>query len=206
MAKILTKPYRTFTPFTGELPDPLHDYEQSTTYHYNDLADEFDTASGVVSEIVNNGLNDIPSLPTKGTIEKDALYIWNDIVVRARQTHERTIYDPTTTPALFTIYREETVGMQWIAGEKVDIGTVRIYKDIEYHCIQAHQTQEDWTPDKTPTLWAVVAVGDEWATGVAYKIGDIVTYNSKTYSCLQAHTSQIGWNPAAVPALWKLTS
>ena len=28
-----------------------------------------------------------------------------------------------------------------------------------YKCVQAHTSQADWTPDKTPALWAVVSKG-----------------------------------------------
>lgn len=208
MAKILTKPYRTFTPFTGDLPDPLHDYEQSITYHYNDLAAEFDNTSEVVTEIVSNGLNNIPDLPPIGTpIEADELYIHDGQVYRVRQTHNVTIYNPGDIPALFTVYRIETTDMGWVAGEKVDVGALRIYDGIKYECIQSHQTQTDWIPPAVPALWKVYqepSGGSEWAVGVAYTIGDLVTYNGNKYSCRQNHTSQAGWTPTAVPALWLL--
>lgn len=205
----LTKKYRTFVPATGELPDPLYDYQQSITYHYNNDAAEYDTAEQVVAEIVSDNilLLDVPELPESGMIEADKLYSWNGIVIRCRQTHQRTIYDPTATLALFTIYRPESTDMGCIAGEQVDVGTLRIYDGVTYECIQTHVTQSDWTPDSTPALWKVYeepAGTDEWAAGVTYKVGDIVTYEGNTYKCLQAHTSISTWYPSVVPALWQL--
>lgn len=64
-------------------------------------------------------------------------------------------------------------------------------------------TQSDWTPDKTPTLWSVVASTSEWTVGVAYKVGDLVTYQGSTYKCLQAHTSIVTWTPTASVSLWQ---
>lgn len=44
----------------------------------------------------------------------------------------------------------------WAAGETVTPGTCRLYQDKVYRVRQEHTTQEDWTPDKTPALWAVI--------------------------------------------------
>lgn len=55
------------------------------------------------------------------------------------------------------------------------------YEDKLYKCVQAHTSQENWTPDLTPALWTEVAKPGEipvWKqpTGVqdAYMIGDKV--------------------------------
>lgn len=41
----------------------------------------------------------------------------------------------------------------WKSGEAVNVGDLRFYKEHWYVCIQAHITQDDWTPDVTPALW-----------------------------------------------------
>lgn len=197
---VLTKPYRTFVNCHGEWTDPLYDYAQSTTYthHQNE---EWDNAGAVVAEIIDT----VTPLPESGFIELDKLYSWEGLIVRCRQSHQRTIYDPTETLALFTIYRPAEENMQWIAGEQVDVGTLRMYNGVQYECIQAHVTQSDWTPDATPALWSeVVEPSDEWQAGVSYSVGDIVTYEGHTYECRQSHTSISTWYPSAVPALWLL--
>lgn len=136
-------------------------------------------------------------------------YLWKGDIVKCRQTHNRTIYDPKDTPALFSYFRDNSEQLVWIVGEQVEVGWMRIYNGVKYEVIQAHQTQSDWTPDKTATLWKIyvdTSVISEWKAGVAYKVGDIVTYQSKTYKCLQSHTSISTWYPSAVPALWQLQS
>ena len=154
-----------------------------------------------------------PPLPERGTwLEAGEVYSYGDDLLMVRQSHNRTEHDPADVPALFLVYRpdgDETLA--WVAGEQVQVGTLRTYGDETYRCLQAHVTQEDWTPPAVPALWAVVEVVEDpppgpqpWAVGVAYSVSDEVTYSGATYRCLQAHTSQAGWTPAAVPALWQV--
>jgi len=149
-----------------------------------------------------------PSLPSSGTLKMGEIYSYGNGAVMVRQTHERTIYTPEQTPALFSFYRDNaSAELAWMEGEKVEAGWKRTYGGKTYECLQAHQTQADWTPDKVPALWKLVVVvpaTGEWTVGVAYKVGDEVMYLGKKYRCRQAHTSQAGWTPPAVPALWKL--
>lgn len=134
-------------------------------------------------------------------------YLYKGDILKCRQTHNRTVYEPKDTPALFSFFRDNSEQLQWISGEQVEVRWMRIYNNVKYEVVQAHQTQADWTPDKTPTLWKIwvdpLSVS-EWTYPVGYKVGQLVTYQGKTYTCLQAHTSQAGWTPTAVPALWKL--
>jgi hypothetical protein len=151
-----------------------------------------------------------PPLPPAGTwLEANVLYRYGDGVVMVRQSHTRTEHEPSTVPALFLVWRAEAGStLEWVAGEQVQVGTVRVYEGVTYRCVQAHQTQTDWTPDATPTLWAVVVEEPqepgtpEWAVGVAYKVGDVVTYQGREYRCLQAHTSIVTWTPVAAVSLW----
>lgn len=145
------------------------------------------------------------TLPTSGALKRGQIYSYANGAVMVVQDHDRTIYAPELTPALFSFYRPNPEGKEWIAGEQVALNSTRTYGGKTYKCIQSHQTQDTWRPDLTVgTLWQVMATTSEWTVGVAYKVNDIVTYQGKTYKCLQAHTSQAGWNPIAVPALWKL--
>lgn len=80
------------------------------------------------------------------------------------------------------------------------------YKNVLYRVVQAHTSQADWTPDKTPALFVVVSL-DEWPefvqpTGAhdAYKNGDKVTFEGKHYiSLIDANI----YSPAAYPAGWQ---
>lgn len=168
----------------------------------------------VVSEI-----QPILQLPEAGSnlpCVKDTIYYYADPdlesanmsgMVICVQDHNRTIYKPQETPALFSFYRENTDDLEWIENEHVQLGWKRWYNGTQYEVIQAHQTLSTWTPPATiNVLWKTVAPpsGGEWAVGVAYSVNDMVTYLGNSYKCLQAHTSQAGWTPAAVPALWQL--
>lgn len=53
-----------------------------------------------------------------------------------------------------------TLYPEWTAGEAVEVDDRRYYEPDGklYKCRQAHTTQADWTPDKTPALWAVIDV------------------------------------------------
>ena len=146
-----------------------------------------------------------PALPTTGTMTRGDIYSYEGGMIIVEQTHERTIYAPEDTPALFSVYRANTEGMNWVANEQVVIGDKRNYNGKTYQCLQSHQTQAAWTPDVTPALWKLVApVTDEWTYPVSYSVNQLVTYHGSTYKCLQAHTSQAGWTPPVVPALWQL--
>lgn len=46
----------------------------------------------------------------------------------------------------------------WAVGETVQAGDRRYYAPKLYKAVQAHTTQADWTPDKTPALWTVIDV------------------------------------------------
>lgn len=145
-----------------------------------------------------------PALPDSGWLEQGDIYQWDDTLVMVRQSHNRTIYDPDETPALFCVYREDAGDvLEWVAGESVGVGTRRMYEDAEYRCIQAHVTQSDWTPPSVPALWStVIEPGDDWQPGVFYAVDTTALYETVEYRCLQAHVSQIGWEPPNVPALW----
>ncbi len=75
----------------------------------------------------------------------------------------------------------------WAVGVAYPVGVLRQHNDLLYKCVQAHTSQEDWSPDVTPSLWA--KVGDpaeefpEWSQPIgshdAYMLGDKVSYNGQ---------------------------
>lgn len=90
-----------------------------------------------------------------------------------------------TVPSLFT---------PWTVGEAVEVGDRRYYAHRLYKVVQAHTTQADWTPDKTPALWAVLGDPGEAGTiddpitaarGMEYEYGKYYfdPEDSKTYLC-----------------------
>lgn len=73
------------------------------------------------------------------------------------------------------------------------------YSSKLYKCIQAHTSQDDWTPDATPALWVVVSIEEwpEWIqpTGAhdAYAKGAKVTHNGKHWiNTLDANSYEPG--------------
>lgn len=80
------------------------------------------------------------------------------------------------------------------------------YNGTLYRVVQAHNTQADWTPDKTPSLFTVVSL-ETWPDFVqpsgahdAYNTGDKITYNGEHYVC---KTDGCVWTPDAYPAGWE---
>lgn len=49
----------------------------------------------------------------------------------------------------------------WESGVAYAVGDRRQYDGLLYRCVQAHTSQEDWTPDKTPALWVRTST-EEW--------------------------------------------
>jgi len=147
-------------------------------------------------------------LPSSGWIEAGKIYSYQSRFVICRQSHERTIYPPEQTPALFAVYRANASDtLDWVAGEKVEKDMVRLYATKKYICLQGHQTQEDWTPDKTSVLWKEIieqpTTYPAWVqpTGAhdAYQIGDKVTFNGHLWeSKINANV----WSPTVYPAGW----
>ena len=94
----------------------------------------------------------------------------------------------------------------WQAGIAVNVGDRLRYEETLYKVIQAHTTQDDWTPDKTPALFVVVSV-EEWPEWVlptgshdTYMKGDKVTYKGKHYvSTIDGNI----WSPEDYPAGWE---
>ena len=73
----------------------------------------------------------------------------------------------------------------WISNKSYSANDRVQHADILYKCVQAHTSQDDWTPDITPALWTVVSVEDwpEWKQPIgaqdAYMTGDKVSHNDK---------------------------
>ena len=98
---------------------------------------------------------------------------------RIRPIIEKAMITADDTTALEAPQRSK----YWVAGEKVEPGDRRYYEPTErlYKVKegQGHTTQADWTPDKTPAMWAVVSNGQtgtiddpiDAARGMEYEYG-----------------------------------
>lgn len=88
---------------------------------------------------------------------------------------------------------------------------IAITKNILYKCLQAHTSQDDWTPDITVSLWKCLSITEsgipEWSQPIsssdAYMTGDEVIYNGIHYKSLIDNNV---WSPEAYPQGWEVVS
>jgi len=130
-----------------------------------------------------------PPLPNVGTpLKEGEIYSYQGGMIEVRQDHVRTNFEPIETPNLFTVYRANTEGAEWIANEEVIRGDTRTFNGETWRCIQSHTTQANWTPDVVPALWVLVPsqpdIIPNWeqggGTGTAgsYNLGDEVYHDN----------------------------
>ena len=108
-----------------------------------------------------------------------------------------------------TIYDLWEVGKAYAVGEFVTYGTNSVGDPQLYKVVQAHTSQEDWTPDVVPSLFVAVGLDDQgypvWSqpTGAhdAYNKGDIVDYNGTLYQSLIDGNV---YSPDAYPGGWEV--
>ena len=132
------------------------------------------------------------------------------LAVAARMVVTETVRSgglpPETLAALAPIYP------LWEPGIAVAVGDVLSWDSTLVECVQAHTTQADWQPGRTPALWRVYRdVANEpetpdWQPGIAVQVGETFAYQGHVYRVVQAHTTQAGWTPVAVPSLWQVVS
>ena len=88
----------------------------------------------------------------------------------------------------------------WVAGVSYKTGDLRQYDNKLYRCVQAHTSQEDWTPDVASSLWSPVGDPAEefpaWSQPVgshdAYAKGDQCSHhNDKWISTVDGNV----WEP-----------
>lgn len=116
-------------------------------------------------------------------IEQAALLLTDDVAI--------------FVPEMFPHWKTDTA---YSTGDRI------CYNDVLYKCVQAHTSQDNWTPDITPALWTVVSV-DEWPewrqpTGAqdAYMTGDKVSHNGQHWISTADNNvwepGVYGWDPA----------
>lgn len=151
-----------------------------------------------------------PPLPDSGALKTGQLFSYQNGAVMVVQDHERTIYAPELTPALFSFYRDNaSVELEWMEGEKVEKGWERTFGGKTFECLQSHQTLAAWTPDITPALWKEVIVVLDipvWVqpTGAhdAYRLGAKVHYPTIADPIYESLIDYNTYSPVAYPAGW----
>lgn len=97
----------------------------------------------------------------------------------------------------------------WTIGTLYKVGQYITYKDILYKVLTEHISQENWTPDISPSLFANVLTSldgtpQEWVqpdSTNAYMIGDKVIYEGVIYESVIDNNI---WSPITYPQGWKV--
>lgn len=97
----------------------------------------------------------------------------------------------------------------WTMGTLYNVGQYITYKNILYKVLTEHISQENWTPDISPSLFANVLTSldgtpQEWVqpdSANAYMIGDKVVYEGVIYESVIDNNI---WSPIAYPQGWKV--
>ena len=99
----------------------------------------------------------------------------------------------------------------WAIGVAYSVGERVQYDGKLYKVVQAHTSQADWTPDKTPALFAEVAAPGEipvWKqpTGAqdAYNKGNKVWYPDVNTTVYESVIDSNVWSPNDYPQGWKV--
>ena len=98
------------------------------------------------------------------------------VKLRASATDEQAL----SVPVLYPAWRS---GVNYVTGQRV------LHGGVLYKALQDHTSQDDWTPDAAPSLFAKVLIPDaetipEWEQPDStnpYSKGDKVTHNGKTW-------------------------
>lgn len=95
-------------------------------------------------------------------------------------------------------------------GKGYEVGKRILYQGVLYKVITSHTSQETWTPDVSPSLFAPIINETidgsipEWKqpdSTNAYMIGDRVVFEDKEYESLVDNNV---WSPSANPSDWQL--
>lgn len=79
---------------------------------------------------------------------------------------------------------------EWAYPVAYKVGAIRLHAGRLYRCVQAHTSQENWTPDAAASLWAEIADPSEewpkWAQPIgahdAYSAGAKVSHSEKKWT------------------------
>lgn len=115
---------------------------------------------------------------------------------------EMTDEEAVERPILFPNWKS---GKEYTVNERIRYGG-RIFK-----VLQNHTSQDDWTPSRTPSLFAEILTSEdgepqEWQQPSSinpYLTGDKVIYNGLVYESLIDNNT---WSPEDYPQGWKLIS
>ena len=108
-----------------------------------------------------------------------------------------------------TVYPRWEAGKAYAVGDIISYGENGVGDPQLYKVVQAHTSQEDWTPDAAASLYDAFGLDVQgypvWSqpTGAhdAYNTGDVVNYNGTLYKSLIDGNV---WAPDAYPQGWEV--
>lgn len=126
---------------------------------------------------------------------------------------EATDFRTTVDALIQSMTDEEAIASQvlfpnWQSGKSYTLNERIRYGGKLYKVLQAHTSQDDWTPDVAVSLFACLLIDEESGTipewvqpdsTNGYSAGDKVTYNGVIYTSLIDNNV---WSPADYPAGW----
>lgn len=129
---------------------------------------------------------------------------------KALQMFAQTLTDDEAME-IATVYPAWASGTAYAVGTMVTYGTNEVGDPQIYRCVQAHTSQDDWTPDKTPALWTAIGLAPDdvpiWSqpTGAhdAYNKGDRVHYPGASDPIYESLKDGNVYSPEAYPAGWR---
>lgn len=105
-------------------------------------------------------------------------------IVKMAKEKAESIADDAEALEVKYLYKDWKTDCEYVAGDR------RNFNGVLYKCLLAHTSQETWTPELSPSLWAKVLnpnpeVIPEWEQPDStnpYNTGDKVTHNGKTWT------------------------
>lgn len=108
-----------------------------------------------------------------------------ELALKLRPIIEKAMQSLSEEDALEAV----TLYPKWESGVQYEVGHRVRYNDILYRVLQAHTSQDNWTPDVAVSLYARVLIPDENVVSAwiqpdstnPYMMGDKVSHNGKTW-------------------------
>lgn len=97
----------------------------------------------------------------------------------------------------------------WKTATEYVVGDIRRYAEKLYRCLQAHTSEDNWSPDVVPALWVEIApvgeyreIKDNMLATEAFVLGEIGWYQTKD-NLFESLIDANVYTPITYPAGWK---
>eukprot|EP00566_Odontella_aurita_P013637 CAMPEP_0113563158 /NCGR_PEP_ID=MMETSP0015_2-20120614/20913_1 /TAXON_ID=2838 /ORGANISM="Odontella" /LENGTH=450 /DNA_ID=CAMNT_0000465107 /DNA_START=19 /DNA_END=1371 /DNA_ORIENTATION=- /assembly_acc=CAM_ASM_000160 len=136
-------------------------------------------------------------------LEVGQLFVYNDEIYRVQQTHTATEpYYPNVNGVVSALYALQPFDGFWKPGAWYYRGYAVIDDDCNrYRCIHSHQSQVDWVPGGTPTLWVMDNSISDLELASRGDTAIIVDSADAVLDALNQIVAQLGADPSTDPDL-----